>query len=51
VRVHDKLTGVSIPTDDMEALNAVAKAVKSTLPTEPREWAAYYRLVDLTTPR
>lgn len=51
VRVHDKLTGVSIPTDDIEALNAVAKAVKSTLPTEPREWAAYYRLVDFTTPR
>jgi len=49
-RVHDKLTGVSIPIDDMEALNAVAKAVKSTQPTEPREWGAYYRLIDLTAP-
>jgi hypothetical protein len=50
-RIHDKLTGVSIPTDDMEALNAVSKAVKSTLPTEPREWGAYYRLIDVTPPR
>lgn len=47
-KVHDKLSGVSIPIDDMEALNAVAKAVKSTLPTEPREWGAFYRLLDLS---
>jgi hypothetical protein len=50
-RVHEKLTGISIPIDDMEALNAVAKAVKATLPTEPREWGAFYRLADLTPPR
>jgi hypothetical protein len=50
-RVHEKLTGISIPIEDMEALNAVAKAVKSTLPTEPRQWAAYYRLIELAPPR
>jgi hypothetical protein len=31
----------------MEALNAVAKAVKSTIPNEPREWGGYYQLVEL----
>jgi hypothetical protein len=46
-RIVDRTAGVSIPTDEIEALNAVAKAVKSTLPHEPREWAGYYRRVDL----
>lgn len=46
-RLIDKTGGVSIPTAEMEALNAVAKAVKSTLPSEPRDWAGYYHPVDL----
>ena len=46
-RLLDKTAGVSIPTIEMEALNAVGKAVKSTIAEEPREWAGYYRRVDL----
>ena len=46
-RVREKTAGVSIPLEDMEALNAVAKAVKSTLASEPREWAGYYQLVEI----
>jgi hypothetical protein len=46
-RLVEKTAGVSIPNIDTEALNAVGKAVKSTLPDEPREWAGYYRRVDL----
>lgn len=46
-RVIDKTAGVSIPSVELEALNAVAKAVKSTLATEPREWAGYYQRVEL----
>ena len=46
-RIVDKTAGVSIPNIELEALNAVVKAVKSTLPDEPREWAGYYRRVDL----
>lgn len=49
-RVREKTVGVSIPLDDMEALNAVAKAVKSTLANEPREWAGYYQLVEIRPP-
>jgi hypothetical protein len=49
-RVREKTAGVSIPIDDMEALNAVAKAVKATLPSEPREWAGYYQLVEIRPP-
>ena len=49
-RVREKTAGVSIPIEDMEALNAVAKAVKATLPNEPREWAGYYRLVEIRPP-
>lgn len=41
-RMIDRTAGVSIPTVDTEALNAVAKAIKATLPTEPRNWAGYY---------
>jgi hypothetical protein len=48
-RVHEKLAGVSIPIEDMEALNAVSKAVKATLSTEPRAWGAFYHHVDITT--
>ena len=49
-RIREKTFGVSIPLDDMEALNAVAKSVKSTLPSEPREWAGYYQLVEIRPP-
>lgn len=46
-RVREKTAGVSIPLVETEALNAVGKAVKSTLPQEPREWAGFYQLVPL----
>lgn len=49
-RVREKTTGVTIPLDDLEALNAVAKAVKSTIPAEPREWAGYYQRVEIRPP-
>lgn len=50
-RIIEKTSGVSIPTLDTEALNAVGKAVKSTIANEPREWAGYYRPVELRRPR
>lgn len=46
-RMVDKTGGVSIPIADMEALNAVAKAIKSTIANEPRDWAGYYTPVTL----
>ena len=46
-RVLDKTAGVSIPSVEMEALNAVAKAVKSTLVQEPRDWAGFYQRIEL----
>lgn len=46
-RILDKTAGVSIPMIEMEALNAVAKAIKATIPDEPREWAGYYQRVEL----
>lgn len=46
-RMIEKTGGVTIPNIDDEALNAVAKAIKSTLPNEPREWAGYYQPVEL----
>ena len=49
-RMRDKTAGVSIPIEDMEALNATAKAVKSTLAVEPREWAGYYQHVEIRPP-
>ena len=49
-RLRAITAGVSIPLDDMEALNAVAKAVKSTITVEPREWAGYYQLVEIRPP-
>ena len=49
-RIIEKTAGVSIPVDDMEALNAVSKAVKSTIPAEPRDWAGYYQAVALRRP-
>lgn len=46
-RIIEKTAGVSIPTTETEALSAVAKAVKSTIPTEPRDWAGAYQKVEL----
>jgi hypothetical protein len=46
-RLIEKTAGVSIPTLETEALNAVAKAIKSTLPAEPRELGGYYKRVEL----
>lgn len=43
VRMIEQTAGVSIPTLDMEALNAVAKSIKATLPSEPRTWAGFYQ--------
>lgn len=50
-RILEKTVGVSIPTMELEALNAVAKAIKLTLTTEPREFGGYYRKVQLTPKR
>lgn len=47
-RIKEKTLGVSLPALDMEALNAVAKAVKSTIADEPRTWAGYYHEIALT---
>jgi hypothetical protein len=49
-RILEKTQGVTIPLDDVEALNAVGKAIKSTLAAEPREWSAYYQQVSLRRP-
>ena len=49
-RILEKTQDVSIPLDDIEALNAVGKAIKATLTIEPREWAAYYQQVSLRRP-
>jgi hypothetical protein len=46
-RIIEKTSGVSIPTTETEALNAVAKAVKSTIQTEPRDWAGAFQKVEL----
>lgn len=50
-RMIERTAGVSIPTVDMEALNAVAKAIKGTLPSEPRDWAGYYTPIYLRRSR
>lgn len=47
-RIVEKTTGVSIPVVEAEALNAVGKAVKSTITHEPREWAGFFQQVTLT---
>lgn len=50
-RVLEKTAGWSIPLDDMEALNAVAKQVKSTIVNQPRDWSAAYHVLALTQPK
>lgn len=47
-RIIEKTAGVSIPLIETEALNAVGKAIKSTLAVEPRAWAGSYLLVQLS---
>lgn len=49
-RIQEKTAGVSIPTLDDEALNAIGKAIKSTIPREPRQWAGYFQLIELRRP-
>jgi hypothetical protein len=46
-RVLAKTAGVSIPLIEIEALNAVGKAIKSTLLLEPREYAGYFQQIAL----
>jgi hypothetical protein len=50
-RMVERTSGVSIPTIESEALNAIAKAIKSTLPSEPRDLAGYYMRVELANLR
>lgn len=47
-RIVERTRGVSLPTIESEALNAIAKAVKGTLPDEPRDLAGYYLRVALS---
>jgi hypothetical protein len=49
-RILEKTAGVSIPTVEMEALNAVGKAVRSTITEEPRDWAGAYTRVVVRRP-
>lgn len=46
-RIVDRTAGVSIPTVESEALNAVAKAIKSTIADEPRDLAGYFQRIEL----
>jgi len=50
-RVLERTAGWSIPLDDMEALNAVAKQVKSTITKTPKDWSGAYHVVVLTAPK
>jgi hypothetical protein len=49
-RIVARTVGVSIPLQDLEALNAVGKAIKGTLTIEPREWHGFYQMVELRRP-
>ncbi|HEX7938146.1 MAG TPA: hypothetical protein VF483_04085, partial [Gemmatimonadaceae bacterium] len=50
-RVFERTAGWSIPLDDMEALNAVAKQVKSTITKTPKDWSGAYHVITLTAPK
>jgi hypothetical protein len=50
-RILDKTAGWSIPIEDMEALNAIAKQVKSTITGSTREWGAAYHIAKLAPTR
>lgn len=47
-RLIERTAGVSIPLVESEALNAIGKAIRSTLLSEPRTLSAYYQLVELS---
>jgi hypothetical protein len=46
-RMVERTSGVSLPTIETEALNAIAKAIKGTLVSEPRELSGFYQRVEL----
>jgi hypothetical protein len=46
-RMVERTRGVSLPTIDTEALNAIAKAIKSTLSLEPRDLAGFFYRIRL----
>ena len=50
-KIVERTSGVTIPAMENEALNAIAKAVKGTLPSEPRDLAGYYLRVQLASNR
>lgn len=49
-RLVEKTAGVSIPLVESEALNAVGKAIRSTIAAEPRSLAGFYQMVELSRP-
>jgi hypothetical protein len=49
-RMIERTAGVSIPSIDVEALNAVAKAVRATIP-EPRSVSGYYEPIQMAGDR
>jgi hypothetical protein len=49
-RVIERTSGVSIPSIDEEALNAVAKAVRATIP-EPRTVTGFFQLIEIARDR
>ena len=49
-RIIDRTAGVSIPNLDDEALHAVAKGVRATLP-EPRALSGYFQSIEPAEPR
>jgi hypothetical protein len=49
-RIIERTAGVSIPSVDVEALNAVAKAVRATIP-EPRSISGFYEPVPIAGDR
>jgi hypothetical protein len=46
-RMVERTSGVSLPAVETEALNAIAKAIKGTLTSEPRELSGFYQRVEL----
>jgi hypothetical protein len=46
-RMVERTSGVTLPTVETEALNAIAKAIKSTLSMEPRDLAGFFYRIQL----
>jgi hypothetical protein len=46
-RMVERTSGVSLPTLESEALNAIAKAIKGTLSFEPRDLAGFFYRIRL----